>query len=56
MNHAVDIQRDLRAAGKEIGAVNVMIAGTAAASLDPAVLTRNVDEFDRVGGINVETY
>jgi hypothetical protein len=33
-----------------------MIAGTAAASLDPAVLTRNVDEFERVGSIDVETY
>jgi predicted nucleic acid-binding protein len=53
---AIDIQRDLRAAGQEIGAVDVMIAGTAAASADPTVLTRNVDEFERVGAIDVETY
>ena len=55
-NRAVDIQRDLRVAGTEIGAVDLMIAGTAAASSDPTVLTRNVDEFDRVAAIDVETY
>lgn len=55
-DRAVDIQRDLRAAGKEIGAVDLMIAGTAATSSDPTVLTRNVDEFDRVAAIDVETY
>jgi predicted nucleic acid-binding protein len=55
-NQAVGIQRDLRAAGKEIGAVDAMIAGTAAASSDPTVLTRNVDEFERVAAIDVETY
>jgi predicted nucleic acid-binding protein len=55
-DRAVDIQRDLRGAGEEIGAVDVMIAGTAAASSDPTVLTRNVDEFDRVAAIDTETY
>ena len=53
---AVEIQRDLRAAGEEIGAIDVMIAGIAATSSDPTVLTRNVDEFSRVGGIDVEIY
>lgn len=53
---AVEIQRDLRAAGREIGAVDVMIAGTAAASSDPTVLTRNVEELERVEAIDVESY
>ena len=53
---AVEIQRDLRAAGREIGAVDVMIAGTAAASSDPTVLTRNVEQFERVEAIDVESY
>lgn len=35
---------------------DVMIAGTAAANSDPTVLTRNVDEFERVEGIDIETY
>lgn len=55
-DRAVEIQRALRADGKEIGAVDVMIAGTAAVSSDPTVLTRNVDEFTRVSEIDVETY
>ena len=53
---AVEIQRDLRAAGREIGAVDVMIAGTAAASSDPTVFTRNVEQFERVEAIDVESY
>ena len=53
---AVEIQQGLQAAGKGIGAVDVMIAGTAAESSDATVLTRNVDEFARVEAIEVETY
>lgn len=37
-------------------AVDVLIAGTALERADPRVLTRNVDEFDRVAELTVETY
>lgn len=43
---AVDVQRQLRADGEPIGAVDVMIAGIAVAR-DESVLTRNVEEFSR---------
>lgn len=43
---AVDIQRDLRAKGEPIGAVDVMIAGTAIARDEP-IVTRNAQEFAR---------
>jgi len=43
---AVDIQRQLRANGERIGAVDGMIAGIALARDDP-VVTRNVEEFAR---------
>jgi hypothetical protein len=39
---AVSIQRTLRSRGEEIGAIDALIAGTAAESDDPRVLTRNV--------------
>lgn len=53
---ALEIQHDLLDRGEPIGAVDVLIAGTAATLSDPTVLTRNVDEFERVGAIDVETY
>ncbi len=53
---ALDIQHDLLDRGEPIGAINVLIAGTAATRSDATVLTRNVDEFERVDAINVETY
>lgn len=53
---AVSIQRTLRSRGEEIGAVDALIAGTAAESDDPRVLTRNVGEFSRVAAVDVETY
>lgn len=53
---ALAIQRRLYDRGEPIGAVDVLIAGTAAERDDPTVLTRNVDEFGRVDGIAVETY
>lgn len=43
---AVDIQRQLLTQGEPIGAVDVMIAGTAVARDEP-VITRNVGEFRR---------
>lgn len=43
---AVDIQRQLRAQGAQIGAVDAMIAGIALAR-DAPVVTRNVEEFSR---------
>lgn len=52
---ALSIQRDLYACGEPIGAVDVLIAGTAA-ERGENVLTRNVDEFERVDAIGVETY
>ena len=53
---AVEIQRALRSAGEQIGDVDALIAATAAGSGDRRLLTRNVREFERVGGIEVETY
>lgn len=43
---AVDIQRQLRTQGEQIGAVDGMIAGIALAR-DAPVVTRNVEEFSR---------
>ncbi|MFB6128598.1 MAG: type II toxin-antitoxin system VapC family toxin [Halorhabdus sp.] len=43
---AVDVQRDLQAAGERIGAVDAMIAGIALARDEP-VVTRNAEEFAR---------
>lgn len=53
---ALRIQRELLDRGEPIGARDVLIAGTAAESADPTVLTRNVDEFERVDSITVEPY
>lgn len=53
---AMEIQRNLYDRGDPIGAVDVLIAGSAATREDAAVLTRNVDEFERVDGVEVETY
>ena len=53
---ALEIQRRLYDRGEPIGAVDVLIAGTAAQQADPRVLTRNVDEFERVDAITLETY
>ena len=53
---AVAIQTELIDSGERIGSVDVLIAATAAESTDPTVLTRNVNEFERVEGIDVETY
>ncbi len=52
---ALSIQRDLYARGEPIDAVDVLIAGTAA-ERGENVLTRNVEEFERVDAIGVETY
>jgi tRNA(fMet)-specific endonuclease VapC len=53
---AWDIQYDLLDRGERIGARDVLIAGTALGSSDPRVLTRNVNEFERVEGLDVENY
>jgi predicted nucleic acid-binding protein len=53
---ALGIQHRLLDNGERIGAVDVLLAGTAATLSDPRVLTRNVDEFERVDAIDVETY
>lgn len=53
---ALSIQRTLYDRGEPIGDVDSLIAATAAESADPRLLTRNVDEFIRVEGIDVETY
>lgn len=52
---AIQIQHELLDRGERIGAVDVLIAGQAR-SHDMAVLTRNVDEFERVDGLDIETY
>lgn len=43
---AVDIQRQLRSQGAQIGAVDGMIAGIALAR-DASIVTRNIEEFSR---------
>lgn len=53
---ALEIQHDLLDRGEPIGAIDVLIAGTAATRSETTVLTRNVDEFERVDSITVETY
>ena len=53
---ALSIQRTLYDRGEPIGDVDSLIAATAAESADPRLLTRNVDEFTRVEGVDVETY
>ncbi|WP_336365377.1 PIN domain-containing protein [Halalkalicoccus salilacus] len=53
---ALSIQRTLYDRGEPIGAVDALIAATAAESADPRVLTRNVSEFSRVVGIDILSY
>lgn len=53
---ALSIQRTLYDRGKPIGAVDALIAATAAESADPRVLTRNISEFSRVVGIDIISY
>lgn len=53
---ALSIQRTLYDCGEPIGDVDSLIAATAAESADPRLLTRNVDEFTRVEGVDVESY
>lgn len=53
---ALDIQRTFYDRGEPIGAVDVLIAGTAAERSDSAILTRNLEEFERVDEIDVLSY
>ena len=53
---ALAIQRTLSDRGEPIGDVDSLIAATAVESADPRVLTRNVDEFERVEDLAVESY
>jgi tRNA(fMet)-specific endonuclease VapC len=53
---ALSIQRALGDRGEPIGDIDSLIAATAIESMDSRVLTRNVDEFARVGDLDVETY
>lgn len=53
---ALTIQRRLYDRGEPIGAVDVLLAGTAATLADPRVLTRNTDEFGRVDAITTVSY
>lgn len=53
---ALSIQRTLADRGEPIGDVDSLIAAIAVESMDPRVLTRNIDEFERVEGLAVESY
>lgn len=53
---ALAIQRTLYGKGTPIGDIDALIGATAIESPDPRVLTRNVNEFDRIEEIEVESY
>jgi predicted nucleic acid-binding protein len=53
---ALTIQRRLSDRGEPIGAVDVLLAGTASTLDDPRILSRNVNEFERVSAIEVVDY
>ena len=55
MKKAGRIDGRLTANGREIGAVDTIIAATAIIHEEP-VLTENVKHFERVDGLSVETY
>lgn len=55
-HRAISIQYELLDRGERIGPVDVLIASTAVGSPDPRVLTRNVDEFEQVDSLTVESY
>ena len=52
---AARLQRRLKSDGRQIGAVDVMIAATALGR-EGKVVTRNVSEFRRVDGVRVVPY
>lgn len=54
-DRAGKIHGRLAADGRTIGAIDALIAGIALEH-DQRLLTRNVDEFERVQGLKVETY
>lgn len=50
-----EIDGILKKAGKDIGPIDSMIAGIAL-SKNQKVLTRNVKDFQRIKGLNIESY
>jgi predicted nucleic acid-binding protein len=55
-SRAVGVQQKLMDQGDRIGAVDALIAATALTVDDGRVLTRNVDEFERVDDLVVCSY
>ena len=55
MRRAGRIAGELQNDGTPVADGDVIIGATAA-MLDEPVLTRNVDDFERIGGVEVETY
>ena len=53
--HAAKIRADLANAGNPIGAYDILIAATALAN-DLTLVTHNVSEFSRVGGLKIEDW
>lgn len=49
------VQGELMAAGEGIGAVDAIIGATGQILEEP-VLTRNVEHFERIPGLDIETY
>lgn len=52
---AARLQRQLQSEGHPVGAIDVMIAATALEH-GRGVVTRNVSEFERIGGVRVSPY
>lgn len=56
MHHAAGIDVELEDAGQALDDLLDVVIGATAATNDEPVLTRNVDHFERMPGVDVATY
>ena len=54
--NASKIEADLISQGKEINAMDSLVAGTMISKGCNTIITRNKDHFERIKGLKVETY